>query len=714
MALLRRTPRPISWLRLDFGRDLDPAAVRSFMLSLVSNPSLGTVVFETESEGGTISYRLGTYFSERVQTAAEAMLPGTIVLPTERSLPERGRAGLVRINTRRRPVNTDDPEGFAARLLGAIRGRSDAAVIHQLIVGRRLRPNAVPARIDGLGAETWLGAIADAAAGGGARPDGEARQALANKEALPGAEVNLRLLVTEESADQFDRRYEAACRSVETPGVRLRLARESWRSARSARPSRKAVPLNLYELITLVAWPLGERSYPGLDRSGPRLLAPTQAEQAQRVVGVAAHPGREIRLGLAPADGLRHLHTIGPTGVGKSTLLLNLIVQDINDGRGVIVLDPKGDLIDDVLARAPAGAIERLAVLDAANPEAMVGFNPLSIDPVEREMAVDGVLHVFRQLHSDSWGPRTQDILHSALLTLVHSPEHATIILIPQLLIDGRFRQRLLAGLQLPSSVRLFWRWFDGLSDAERNSVIAPLMNKLRPFTLRSSLRGLLGQPGPLFDPQTVFTRGHVLLVPLRSGVIGAEAANLLGSLVVARTWQLAQQRTSIPAEQRTPVFLYLDEFQQYLHLPTDLADVLAQARGLGLGLVMAHQHIGQLSPHVRATVLANAQSRICFRLSDEDANTIARATTELDRFDLARLGNYEIYASLLTNGARTPYASARTLAPGPALRDPRALASRLAERWGRPLTEIDEQLSKADGQSDDGAGIGRRRRGGS
>ncbi len=706
-ALFRPQAPTLSWYRIDFGRDLDVDDVRRLILTVLGDRQLGLVVIEVESRQGSLSCRIGAH-SSRIVQLIESTVAGSIVTETVRKIPTDGLAAAVRISTKRRPIRVDDPEASTMRILGAL-ATGSTAVVHQVVIDRRLRPNAIPNRLETLQAETWPRALLEAATTGTSRVDTEARRALTDKESLPGASTTVRVLASGRAEHQALSTYEAALRSLESPGVRIRLVRDDWTAARAARPSRRSTPLNSDEIVNLLGWPYGDRDYLGLDRGGSRLTAPTQPERFDRVLAVATHPGRPISIGQSSTDGLRHTHVIGPTGVGKSTLLLNLILQDIAAGRGTVVLDPKGDLIDDVLARVHDRDIDRVVVLDAARSDHLVGFNPMNSR--DTELAVDGILHVFHQLYADSWGPRTQDILHSSLLTLADT-DAASICHIPQLLVDDRFRHRLLASRLQPTAVRFFWSWYDNLSDAERSTVIAPVMNKLRPFLLRSSLRALLGQVEPLFDPKTIFTERRVLLVPLRKGLVGAEAANLLGSLIVARIWQLAQERSEIDPSRRHPVFLYLDEFQDYLRLPTDLADVLAQARGLGLGLVLAHQHLGQLTTSVRDAVLANAQSRICFRLSADDAARIARNAGVLDAEDFTQLGKYEVYASILTEGSPTPFASARTAAPRRSRRDSAGAGRDLAARWGQAPKDVDQQLSQlADPQSDGDEQLGRKKR---
>ena len=706
-------PPALQWSEINFGRELDPGLVQNLVLGLVANQHLGVVIFEAEAKAGSIIYRIGSSKPSELVRTIETTVPGCIITPGNRKLPSKGIAGILRINTRRRAIRTDSPEGMAIRLLSAVAANPKTLGIHQVIIGGRLRPNAVPNKLEMISAETWPRALMEAAVSGRTPVDSQSRRALTSKESMPGALVTVRVLAAGPSKRGLIAAFESACRTLESPGVRLQVSKDSWAAAVEARPSRKSMPLNAEELMTVLAWPLGDGNYPGIDRTGSRLLAPVQAKNSRRVIGMTTHPGRAIALGQFPEDGLRHTHVIGPTGVGKSTLLLNLILQDIADGRGVVVLDPKGDLVDDVLARVPDKALDQVVVIDAARHDQVVGFNPLHVSSQARELAVDGVLHVFHQLYANSWGPRTQDILHSALLTLVGSP-FSSIVFVPQLLIDHRFRRDLIKHSKNTSqALRFFWGWYDGLSEAERNTMIAPVMNKLRPFLLRSSLRGLLGQIEPHFDPKTIFTERKVLLVPLRKGQIGPEAANLLGSLIVGHLWQLAQSRSSIDPKRRHPVFLYLDEFQDYLHLPTDFGDVLAQARGLGLGLILTHQHLGQLTPSVKSAVLANAQSRICFRLGADDAQVLARAASELDAEDFTGLAQFQIYASLLTGGSPTPFASAQTMVPSMPTRKAEKAGAVLAERWGRSLSEVDAAMERT-GRNvpDDDRPVGRKKRG--
>src|SRR5439155_23216145 len=185
----------------------------------------------------------------------------------------------------------------------------------------------------------------------------------------------------------------------------------------------------------------------------------------------------------------------------------------------------------------------------------------------------------------------------------------------------------------------------EAISEAERQQAVAPVINKLRPFLLRKSVRAIVGQLQPRFRVDQVFTERKVVLVSLAKGLIGPEAAALLGSLFVAELWQAVLGRAAIAPERRHPVVVYADEFQDYVHLPTDMADALAQARGLGIGLVLAHQHLAQLPANLKAAVLTNARSRVCFQLAADDAQVMAKlAGEQLEAKDFQRLRRFEAY----------------------------------------------------------------------
>jgi DNA helicase HerA-like ATPase len=433
-----------------------------------------------------------------------------------------------------------------------------------------------------------------------------------------------------------------------------------------------------------------------------------------RIVGDSTYPDDERPLALNPPGATRHLYTVGPTGSGKSTLLGNLALSDMADGRAVILVDNRNDLADDVLSRLPESRLSDVVVLDPTDATAVVGLNPLRGRREDAPLLADRLVNIFKQLYAENLGPRSEDILHAGLLTLAQAGGQ-TLTGLPLLLTHAGFRRQLTAKLHDPLGLGSFWSWYESISDAERRQAIAPLMNKLRAFLLRPAMRRMLGQAEPRFSIHQVFTERRILLVSLARGQLGPETAQLLGALLLNEIWQQALSRAAIPPERRHPVMVYVDEFQEYLRLPTPLADVFTQARGLGLSMNVANQHLDQLTPDVRSAVLGNVGSRVVFRLNEQDAQLFARDSSTLTPEDFRGLGAYEAYASLMVKGERTPYASVRTRPFGPRLREPDSVRRASAERWGRPVAEVDTELERLVARSDPAPStpIGRRPRSG-
>lgn len=385
---------------------------------------------------------------------------------------------------------------------------------------------------------------------------------------------------------------------------------------------------------------------------------------------------------------------LGPTGTGKSTLIANLVVQSMAAGHSVVVIDPKRSLVEDVLWRVPEHRRDDVVLLDATD-HAPIGINPLvGRDP---ELAADALVHLIHELHADNWGPRTQDILHSALLTLARRGD-ASLLHVPLLLTNAGFRRSVTARLVRndPLGLGSFWAWYEAISEAERQTVIAPVMNKLRSVLLRPGLRAVLGQVQPRFDMGDVFTKRRVLLVSLSKGQLGPDGAKLLGSLVVNLLWQEATRRT--PGANTPPVMVLIDELQDYLRIPGDLGDALATARGYGVSFTLATQHLGAVPNHLKSALLANARSRVMFQLSHDDAVAMARGS-ELTPEDFTSLGRYQAYASILSQGAPTGWASLQTRPLPTASGTPARIREHSRQRYGRPLTELEAGWADLAGQ---------------
>lgn len=320
----------------------------------------------------------------------------------------------------------------------------------------------------------------------------------------------------------------------------------------------------------------------------------------------------------------------------------------------MIVIDPKGDLVTDVLSRLPSAMGERVALFDADASSAPPCVNPLDIGRIGRagtDLAVDNLVTVFHRIFHQWWGPRTDDIMRASLLTLCAQPGTATLADLPRLLTESAFRSRVTRTTKDPV-LRGFWDAYEQLSDTGRAQLTGPLLNKLRAFLLRPFVRAAIAGGPSTVDFSDILDNGGICLARLPKGSLGEETSRLVGSLLVARTWQAVTARARIPATDRPDAALVLDEAQNFLNLSTPIEDMLAEARGLRLSLLLAHQNLGQLSRELRDGISANARNKVIFAVSPDDARDLARHTDPwLSEHDLSHLDAFHAAARLLVDG---------------------------------------------------------------
>ncbi|WP_419997812.1 type IV secretory system conjugative DNA transfer family protein [Streptomyces boninensis] len=401
--------------------------------------------------------------------------------------------------------------------------------------------------------------------------------------------------------------------------------------------------------------------------------------------------GPRRAVGLTAADARQHLHVLGATGSGKSTLIANLALHDVDQHRGVIVIDPKGDLVTDILARLPESCADRLVILDPGDLHPPPCLNVL--DGGAADVVVDNVTGIFARIFAAFWGPRTDDVMRAACLTLLAYARAAnrpvTLADIPRLLGEPAFRHRMLPMVKDPV-LRGFWSWYETLSEPTRATVIGPVMNKLRAFLLRDFARRALTAGASTFHLPDILA-GGILLARLPKGALGEETTRLLGSFVVAKTWQAAAARAHTPEHARTDASLYIDEAHNFLTLPYPLEDMLAEARGYRLSLTLAHQNLAQLPRDLREGISANARNKIFFNASPEDAAVLERhSLPALTAHDLAHLGRYQAAARLVADGAETAaFTFTTTQLPAPAPGRATALRAAAADRTSQTPSRL-------------------------
>ena len=386
--------------------------------------------------------------------------------------------------------------------------------------------------------------------------------------------------------------------------------------------SRSGMILSAPELAALLPFP--SASGGPIRRLGSERAAPEPVEQeGSAVLGTQELAGRHTPVRLGLTERLRHLHVVGASGTGKSTLLVNLIMQDLEAGRGLALLDPHGDLVDEVLGRIPEGREEEVVVLDPADPEVVVGWNVLSAAQTEpeREVLASDLVAVFRRL-ATSWGDQMTSVLANAVLSFLDADRGGTLVELRRFLTDPGFRADYAKSIRDPHLASYWTTEFPLLIGRRRQT---PILTRLDALLRNRLVRETLTVNEGALDFRGLLDRGGVLLARLSQGAIGRENAALLGSLLVSKLHQAALTRQDTPLSARRPFFLYLDEFHE-LATPS-MTTLFSGVRKFGLGLTVAHQDLYQLhaaSPELERSVLANAHTRLAFRVGDEDARKLA------------------------------------------------------------------------------------------
>jgi hypothetical protein len=728
--------------------DVDPYGAATLWTNLVAllrpgwqrllrgQPHLGFEI--TAADGGlTIAIWVpGTIPSELVSRAVEAAWPGarTETVPAAPPLSEieTSTGGELRLAMAEHySLRTEHKVDPLRPLLGALAGlaEGDSACVQILarpVSGRRLRTlhRAAKARRSGRPSSGLARLVDFVTPGPSAQPAAvdPSRSAdvsdILDKAAQPCWAICVRYAVaTTDNGTGTDRGTTARLRGrahAVASAFALFSGRNRFDRHRLAHPARALAARHLgrgnlvsvKELAALAHLPT-DVSVPGLARAGAKAVAPpppvarsgfvaagrlsgghlgaasvTPAINTPKLLGDAQAGGRRP-VSLSVPDSQFHLHVMGATGSGKSTLLTNLVLGDVEAGRGVVVIDPKGDLITDLCDRLPAGTESRTVLIDPEDPTAAPVLNVLAGE--DPDLVVDNLVGIFRSIFAAFWGPRTDDVLRSACLTLMRfaaaTGTSTSLADVPRLLSDEDFRAPRVAAVA-HDTVGLggFWSSYNAMSESSRAQVIGPVMNKLRAFLLREFVRSVVGRPDSSFDMAKVLD-GGICLVRVPKGILGEETAKLLGSFVVAQVWQTALHRARLGQSARVDATLVVDECQNFLNLPRSFDEMLAEARGYRLSMVLAHQHLGQLPKELREAVSANARSKVWFSMSPEDAHVLSRhVAPEVSEHDLAHLGAYTAAARLVVGGEETPAFTLCTR-PAPLPRAGQAQAIREANR---------------------------------
>lgn len=397
--------------------------------------------------------------------------------------------------------------------------------------------------------------------------------------------------------------------------------------------------------------------------------------------------------GIKDADRSGHIYCLGKTGSGKSTLLLNMAISDIEQGKGVGIIDPHGDLAEEILNHIPKERVQDVIYFNAGDSEYPVAFNPLyCVSEQDRYMVAATIVTTLKKLWADSWGPRLEHILRNTLISLSYYSKSTLLDIIP-MLTNTDFRRQVLYAVPV-ISIQDFWqKEFEPLSPQLKNEFIAPIVNKVGLFNTHPILRNILGQQRSAIRIAEIMNDKKIFIANLSKGALGETATALLGSLLITQFQTSSLARHSRSINSRTPFYLYIDEVHSFI--TKSFADILSESRKYGLSLFLTHQYIDQLPEDIVRSILGNVGTLISFRVGNRDAKVLAEEFSPiLSETDLINLPRYNIYIKLLIDGTTSKPFSAITM---PIKERTGFLSPEIVTysrtKFGRPIYEVEQEM---------------------
>lgn len=670
--------RVIAWLRSISG------TLRAAPLGLGGAPTLAFELWATP-EGITHRLTVPGQHAAYVVGQLRSLAPGIRVTP-EDSTPTQtwSRAVEVGIAGSDLPLQIFSVEDVATSLLASSQGLARAeAILVQWVMTPALpqRPPAERRSRDDRGGPT--------------------REEIAERKkklAEPNFLAVLRVAAAannEDRADQLIARVRASLLSTSGPDTRFtrRFVSDKKlmeRIAQAAGVVLWPIQLSVPEVAALIAWPVGEPFIAGLPQARSRHLPPTGAiARSGLIVADANMPGAERPLAISIEDSNKHLHIVGPIGTGKTVLLRNLAAQSMQFGCGLVVLEGKGDLFRAALEVVPEKRVDDVIVLDVTDTNYPVGFNILREG--SPRVVVEQIGALFEKLYRETRNVWTREMLYHGLMTLATTPG-CTFIDLPPLLVpmtedEAVWRDEVVEAVT-DRELKAFWKRFLGQPSSAQVRMAQPVLDRVWQLNARPEIRNIIGQSESSFSMREVIEQRKVLLINLAG--LGQATAGLAGTLLMNALWSAVQAASGV-----NQVHLLLDEFQDFLNLPVDPADMFAKARAFKLGIMAAHQNLGQLPPDLREAILANARSKVVFQTAADDAKAFAREFgRNVDDQDFMNLGQYEVLMKLAgADGVSQPVSgSARPPCDHTDVAEAVRLASR--RKYGRALDQVEAEIA--------------------
>ena len=403
------------------------------------------------------------------------------------------------------------------------------------------------------------------------------------------------------------------------------------------------------------------------------------------------------KFGIKVDDRRRHMYLIGKTGMGKSTILENMIVEDIRQGKGVAVIDPHGDLAEKVIQYIPSHRINDVIYFNPSDIDYPLAFNVVEqVEPHLRHLVASGLIGVFQKLWADSWGPRLEYILRNSILAILDYP-NSTLLGITRMLSDKTFRKKVVENIQDPV-VKAFWvKEFASYADKFASEAVSPIQNKVGQFLSSSLIRNIVGQVKSSIDLRKVMDEGKVLIMNLSKGRIGEDNSELLGAMMITKIQLAAMSRVNILEEERRDFYLYVDEFQNFA--TESFANILSEARKYRLNLIMGHQYIEQLNEKVKFAVFGNVGTLVVFRVGATDAEELVKEFAPVfTEEDLVNLPKYNVVLKLMIDGVASDPFSARGLGPltdAERTGNEQKVIDYCRERYASARNEVEEKIMR-------------------
>jgi len=471
----------------------------------------------------------------------------------------------------------------------------------------------------------------------------------------------------------------------------------------------KSQVLNVAELATIWHLPSQKLAVPNI------AWGRTMSSEPPETLPTAAGPDKEktnffaktefknsvVNFGIKKKDRRKHIYVVGKTGTGKSTMIANMVIDDMRKGQGCAVIDPHGDLCEILLNFIPSFRINDVVYLDPSDLEHPFALNPLEIrQEGQKELVASGIVSVFHKLYGNSWGPRLEYILRNCILTLLEF-DNATFLEVPKLLADDQYRRKMIGKIEDPV-IRAFWfNEFEKMPPQLRSEAISPILNKIGQFLSSRMIRNIIGQPHSTIDLLKIMDSGQILFVNLSQGKIGEDTSALLGAMIITQIQLAAMSRIYQPEEERKDFYLYVDEFQNFA--TTSFIKILSEARKFRLCLLVANQYLAQVEEEVLSAILGNVGSIASFAVGAEDARLMSREFGEVySESDLTGLSNFQIIVKMTIDDLTTRPFFAYTL-PLPAAvtqsrqKVLRASQERYTQKNIEPPSHSESQSSKQD-----------------